>query len=115
MKTREELAKEFSKYEPSKPGNGALDHYRAGLYEGFLAGHKAAQQWTSVKDRLPKIYDNRESSEEVLWLTSCKEIRVSFLQRLHFGFRVDWGEFGLLKLDDVTHWMPLPELPEDKK
>lgn len=95
-----------------------------GAYYGFLAGYQAAKDemnspkkldsWISVKERLPEIPDTGFMSEDVLWLTRYGEIEVSCLERLHSEFRVDWGEAGLLRLDQFTHWMPLPELPKDE-
>lgn len=98
----------------------------------FLAGYKAGQQhpfqfqtkmwvdpigpqdrWISVKERLPEIPDTRSISEDVLWLTRYGEMEVSCLERLRSEFRVDWGEAGSLKLDQFTHWMPLPEPPKE--
>jgi len=92
----------------------------------FLAGYQAAKdqladadkvmfQWISVEERLPEIPDNRLMSDDVLWLTRYGEIEVSCLERLRSEFRVDWGDAGLLKLDQFTHWMPLPEPPKDAK
>jgi hypothetical protein len=43
MKTPEQMAEEFSKVNTSSVG-GALGCYRQGLFEGFLAGYKAAQE-----------------------------------------------------------------------
>ena len=71
-------------------------------------------EWISVKERLPEIPDNRLMSDDVLWLTRYGEIEVSCLERLRSEFRVDWGDAGLLKLDQFTHWMPLPEPPKGK-
>ena len=104
MKTPEELAKEFSKYEPNKPGNGALDHYRAGLYEGFLAGHKAAQQWISVKDRLPEIAP--------MVLAMC----TNGYELAYYGmYGQNWTNTLGTEYLNVTHWHTLPEPPKDEK
>lgn len=42
-KTPEELAVEFSKFDPATDIGTDLGSYRQGLFEGFLAGYKAAQ------------------------------------------------------------------------
>ena len=47
-KTPEEMAKEYVKQEQLEYEESS------GAYYGFLAGYKAAQQWISVKDRLPE-------------------------------------------------------------
>ena len=70
--------------------------------------------WISVKERLPELPDNRLMSDDVLWLTRYGEMEVSCLELLRSEFRVDWGDAGLLKLDQFTHWMPLPEAPKEK-
>ena len=47
-KTPEEIKKEYVKQEQLEYEESS------GAYYGFLAGYKAAQQWISVKDRLPE-------------------------------------------------------------
>lgn len=94
--------------------------------EIWLAGYKAAKdqladtskvmpQWISVKERLPEIADGRFISDDVLWISRYGELHVSCLEQLRHEIYVDWGEAGLLKLDQVTHWMPLPAPPEEEK
>lgn len=110
MKTPEQLAKEFIARE-------CMEHEEAaGGYYGFLAGYQAAKpQWISVKERLPEIVEPRSISDDVLWITRYGEMEVSCLERVRSGLRVDWGDAGLLKLDQFTHWMPLPEPPKEEK
>ena len=66
---------------------------------GFYADHLIAngvtvQEWISVKDMLP------EENEIILaWVAACRD--------LHFCFGCEVA--GL----EVTHWMPLPEPPEE--
>ena len=59
---------------------------------------KVMPQWISVKDRLP------ENGVEVL-VVSDGETGASWHEA---------GEFGWAIGGTVTHWMPLPEPPEDK-
>jgi hypothetical protein len=74
---------------------------------GFLHG------WISVKDRLP------DDQEEVLtcWLEE-KMIQVQTYY-LEYAGSGPWWMFGwqnhLLSAGHITHWMPLPELPEDER
>lgn len=76
---------------------------------------KKSNSWISVKERLPEIPDTRFMSDRVLWLTCHEQMGVSRLKRLGSKFRVEWGGAGLLKLDQFTHWMPLPKPPEEEK
>jgi hypothetical protein len=63
-------------------------------------------EWIDIKEREPEI------GSKILIATSDKEIRV--------GVKVAdggacWMEDGILSYlheGDVTHWMPVPELPE---
>lgn len=77
-------------------------------------------KWISVKDKLPKYEEN------VLFYVpsaSATIIRVGYV--ITEGFRgevsdnieafwfVDGSENTAYAREDVTHWMPLPERPED--
>lgn len=115
-KTPEQMAEEFAVQCPPRFNS----HYKA-----FLAGYQAAKDemnypekpdgWINVKERLPEIADGRFISDDVLWISRHGEMHVSCLEQLRHEIRVDWGEAGLLKLDQVTHWMPLPEPPKEEK
>ena len=59
------------------------------------------EQWISVKDKLP------ETEEEVLVLTVSKTGNVN----VDKGYLLN-GRFVHRGSAVVTHWMPLPELPE---
>lgn len=58
-------------------------------------------RWIKCSDRLPDL-DDDGCSEGVLALNSDGDIVFSWV------INHDW-EFG----EDITHWMPLPELPKD--
>ncbi len=75
----------------------------------FLAGYNAAQQWISVKDRLPDIY------QRVLILIRGR-IFISSIEEEYGGEYRD----GVIRFWDgdwdwpeVTHWMEIPELPKN--
>lgn len=60
--------------------------------------------WISVKDRLP------DTNEYVLVATRSK----NGAQNIDKGYVIDgrWAHRGTA---EVTHWMPLPELPEEEE
>ena len=75
------------------------------------------QKWVSVKDRLP------EPEETVLVCAEAKENRghrvcavTQMVERDVFGqlvkrWRSPWN--GFREMYEITHWMPLPEPPEE--
>ena len=80
------------------------------------------QEWISVKDRLPE--------EDGRYLAFVKGFYATFVRTLNFakdGRKVDefdfdegaknvWyrydSEYGYVTVEDVTHWMPLPQPPK---
>lgn len=65
-----------------------------------------AEAWISVDERLP------EDGETVLTISSEAKMEVCF-------YKTEWeGIFqqchGLIKIYNITHWMPLPEAPKMK-
>ena len=133
-KTPEEMAEEF--FENWQPEKGKYIRPKARQYalekttECFMAGYQAAQQWISVKDRLPNVEKTsrslrRESS--CILLASYGNVYAAHLCE-------DWSDRSLFifeactcncrafdmeidewKLDQVTHWMPLPAPPKEEK
>ena len=57
-------------------------------------------KWISVRDRLP------ENGLTVLLYSKIDEIQTGWLSGLSFETSYDC-------ISDVTHWMPLPEPPEN--
>ena len=99
------------------------------LATGFMAGYQAAQQWISVKERLP----NLEKTSRSLRRESSCILLVSYGNVYAAHLCEDWSDRSLFifeactcncrafdmdidewKLDQVTHWMPLPNPPEEK-
>lgn len=62
-------------------------------------------EWISVKDRLPEFLD------EVLLFTSAGNIYIGMFYEKHENYTVAGDSYGFLY--DVTHWMPLPEPPNE--
>lgn len=60
-------------------------------------------EWISVEDRLPTI-----TQKKYLTFRIDKKISVLVFKRNHF-------RDGLDKAHNVTHWMPLPEPPQEVK
>ena len=71
-----------------------------------IAELEAAQRWIPVSERLPK------ENAPVLVLTVLGGMFVDFIH----GKSVVTGnpDFYELDIEDVTHWMPIPEPPEVK-
>lgn len=88
----------------------ALDYDRNQYAEGYKAGYEAAaSKWISVEGNPPE-----EDGMSVLcvvktyWGTCVCEGYYSKI-----GNRV-WPKDEDIALDDVTHWMPMPEPPEEE-
>ena len=68
--------------------------------------------WISVKDRLPDEEDYRSCHENwdgcVIW-TNGSDIGLGWYSTI----TGDWADIYDCDIDDVTHWMPLPEPPKE--
>ena len=91
--------------------NGGLVVHRA-CAEGLAAERdaeierlQAAQRWIPVTEELP------EPSTEVLVLTDAGGIRQGYIGHA----TGHWCSGGFVMVPTVTHWMPLPAPPEEKK
>lgn len=121
MKTPEEMAEEYAEIvwdqsELAPEDRGIERHVAIGRHStkiGFLAGYKAAQQWISVKDRLPK--------EGALVLLTDKDDsynRISIGHRMFSEFDGHrWYVPGKVLLPEpfYTHWLELPAPPKEEK
>ena len=70
------------------------------------------QEWISVKDRLPDLIScnvGTAYSEAVIAWTSGRKAMIAVWDGIDwiapFDYWEAWGE-------EITHWMPLPELPK---
>ena len=107
-KTPEELAEEYT----SSITRESERFIRLDVEYAFYAGYKAAQQWISVEDRLPK---------EGLMVFIFVPERGGILTATRYepyetGQSYGWYFLGgRLKSGLVPHWMPLPPLPPTSK
>ena len=76
-------------------------------------------KWISVKDKLPKI-----NNKYLCVLNNCAISICSFAHNLKKVDKYDFNtnksgwydydsEWGYYEVSNVTHWMPLPELPKE--
>ena len=63
-------------------------------------------KWISVKDRLPEKLSDINRSKRVLGIEKRGYIRICRC----LYYEDEYHGFGL---SGITHWMPLPELPDD--
>jgi predicted nucleic-acid-binding Zn-ribbon protein len=90
-------------------GKALLDDYKRLLFENRnlkerVAELEAAQRWIPVSERLPLL----RYSNAVLVYTKSGEI----YSGLYLGNNEWTGLLHDFREGEVTHWMPLPELPE---
>lgn len=109
--TREEQIREAAKK------TTGLFSYRNGYStaeDAFVAGAEWADAnqpapWISVEDKLPEL------DKEVIILDKGKHIDIDFLMDDGEGGYFWWksDESICCEDDEITHWMPLPELPKE--
>ena len=100
--TREEIAKAALEY--------ANEEINAAPYDAFMAGAKWADQrpaWISVDDELPPKKSEYDDLSNNVLATDGKEIYESVYNH---DFE-DWFTHDMWGLDNITHWMPLPQSP----
>lgn len=66
-------------------------------------------EWISVKDRLPEVPKEGTHPRYLTLVPYRNFYRPYIFEDKYFGSADSW------ELEGVTHWMPLPELPEDIK
>ena len=77
----------------------------AAEYSARIAKLEAAQRWIPVGERLPKPYTR---------VLACIKSGYMEVDYMYSEPIVDVGIADFNSLDNVTHWMPLPKLPEVK-
>lgn len=76
------------------------------LVDHLLANGVTVQKWIPVTERLPKEW------VEVLVWSRCGFHETAVYIGIPGKWRITWNH-ALLEEGTVTHWMPLPKLPED--
>ena len=105
-KTPEELAEDAIKWVKTLPP--ASERCNQCACEGYRAGYQAAQQWISVKDRLPDR-DQEVLGYEKPFISTCL-----FWRSRSFLMEHQW-ELSNGRNCNPTHWMPLPDAPKEEK
>ena len=139
MKTPEQMAEEYADdwHKDCDYPAEILRHTKKATETVFLAGYKAGctntqselavgrevvefllekPQWISVKERLPvfKLYNQNDDSgytKNVLMRFVWGRIRISNFEKVDGIITTSYGN----DLNEVTHWMPLPEPPREEK
>ncbi len=65
-------------------------------------------EWIKCSDRLPELYE-----AVLFWDNYYKGIHVGSYGEGDDEDFIWAGEEGIYDLDDISHWMPLPEPPDD--
>lgn len=110
MKTPEEMAEEYAKFAKKYVADSVRKQILiANDKVAFLAGYKAAQQWISVKDRLPpdgvKVLLIIFGDIHYGWIDQSPSDPTEYC--LYFSNTyIDKGHHAL------THWMPIPSKPK---
>ena len=78
----------------------------------------AEQKWIPVTERLPKGADGKSLCESVIAYINCKgvapQVCVGWLNGERWYLLIDEDDYHTIwQLEDVTHWMPLPEPPKE--
>ena len=80
----------------------------------FCAGWRAADShpaWIPVEERLPEKDNEFEDYSKLVIVTNGKD----FWKGMYNYGGEEWLTFDLWRIDDATHWMPLPVPPQRKE
>jgi len=106
VKTPEQMAEEFfENWQPEKPKYirpKARQYALEKVTECFIAGYQAAQQWISVKERLPE--DGDDLSIMLVW----RNIEHDY-DTVRWRYQQGW-DCVIQDKSTITHWMPLPSV-----
>lgn len=72
-------------------------------------------KWISVEDQLPEVSHDYEYSDIVM---VCDDSQIGLARRFDYNKEGSWSECYYIGTDvnynRITHWMPLPEPPEEE-
>lgn len=92
-----------------KPDGESLRNEARNNLETYIAELEAAQRWIPVSERLPEVY--RDEDGDFIPFLVCEGDGGYPFVAMYDGINWRAGIF----VPDITHWMPLPELPEESK
>ena len=104
--TRKKLIELMDEYDYPSSIEGMADHLIANGVTVKDETLTNCQQWVAVTERLPEEKDRYLCNVKSFAFPGC--FYHAILQYDKEGFRE-----GNIYTDDVTHWMPLPELPRE--
>ena len=90
------------------------------IADNLIANGVTIQRWIPVTERLPEdvrpvlCWNDRYCYSEILRFANCLEEvdEYDFHGERESGFYDYDSEWGYYQIEDVTHWMPLPEPPK---
>lgn len=89
-----------------------VDNVAMAFVEGAQwADNNPKTPWISVEERLP------EPEKDVIILNKRKQVDIDFLTDDFEGGYYWWksDEAIFCEDDEITHWMPIPELPKEER
>jgi hypothetical protein len=123
--TKEELAEQYA---TQMSGPYFTDHQE--LKRAFLAGYEAAEKkqgWVAVSERLPERVPNKSYSQVQCLVNKRYEWRRGDNSGVYYQIQIltfnhehecwdgEDGDDHDCAINQVTHWMPLPEPPKPEK
>ena len=104
-----------------------MDKYTAaeeGFKRGYEKGYEAGKpKWIPVSERLPDKDGSYLVFKKNVYGTDTRALRFAKDGRKvdKYDFHTEWKnvwyrydiEWGYITIDDITHWMPLPEPPKE--
>ena len=94
------------------------DGYEPELIADYLIDNGVTvQEWISVEDRLPEQPPNRVDAQGRSWFTQDIDCivydgKIVFAAHYCFQNKCFWYADTLHPLNNITHWMPLPQPPK---
>ena len=95
MDVREKLIDLIIDAKRTDPEEGSFTEY---LADHLISNGVTVQEWISVDDRLP------EQGEKAICIDADGDMMI--------GKYTEWGWMFPCYFEELTHWMPLPELPK---